>query len=405
MRGGVIRNREFVRLWSAQAISRLGTEVGALQFTALVFLRATPAQMGVLVAASGLPVLLISLPAGAWIDRVRRRPLMIASDLGRVVVLGTVPLAAALGRLAMGQLYLVALLSGALAVVFDVAYRSYLPSIVERDDLVDANSKLQLTDSAAEISGQAIGGALVQVIGGPAAVAVDAASFLLSGAAVAAMRTPEAKPSEHESGGGIREGIRAVARHPVLRALGGTRATFGFFGGFFGALYGVYGIQVLHLSPLMLGVTIGAGGVGSLAGALLARRLTGRLGIGVSLMLSRLVFGLLAFSIPLAGVTPAGAIAPMLVGQLLADPWWSTYEVTEISLRQAITPSHLLGRVNSGMHLLGAGAGPIGSLVAGVLAARIGIRGSLVIAACGMTASTLWLVASPVRRLRQMPTS
>jgi predicted MFS family arabinose efflux permease len=397
------QNRDFLKLWTAQTVSYFGSMFGALGLTALVFLDATPAEMGVLGMAQGLPVLLFALVAGVYIDRLPRRPVLIVADVGRFAVLLTVPAAAALDGLGMGQLYAVAFVAGTLELAFNLAYRSYLPALVSRHQLLPANSRLAATESVAETGSPALGGFVVQVAGGPVAVLLDAFTFLWSGLFVAAIRKPEptAAREQRSIAAESREGIAAVRRSPVLRALTGAKGTTSFFGNFIGALYGVFLINELGLSPLAMGITIGAGGLGSVFGAWLIGPLSRRIGFGMTMLISS--GGFYAWLIPLAGGPKEVAFAMIVVAQLCGDPFWMMYEIGSVSLRQAVTSDEMLGRVSSTMHLVEAGLAPVGALTAGLLAEAIGVRETLAIAAAGVSAATIWVLLSPIPKLREPP--
>ncbi len=398
-------NRDFAKLWAGQGVSSFGSMFGALALTALLYLHAPPGQLGLLAMAQGLPALLFALPAGVLVDRLRRRPILIAADLGRFVILLSVPLAAALHELHMGQLYAVAFLTGAFEVWFRLAYRSYLPALVAHDELLDANSRLSGTESVAEVASPAAGGLIAQLAGGPVAVLVDAVTFLASGVSLALIRTPEASPESPAATSmraEIAEGLRTLWRNPTLRALAASGATFEFFGGFLSALYGVYLLRTLHFSPVVMGLTIGAGGIGSIAGAVLTGRLTRALGFGHAILVTRLLHDLFTFLIPLAGGPKLLALAMIVVAQLGGDPFWTSHDIATMSLRQTLVPQRLLGRVSSAMHLLQAGALPIGAVVAGVLAEVLGVRATLFIAAAGMTLGIVFLVASPIPGMRDL---
>ncbi len=398
-------NRDFVKLWAGQGVSSFGSMFGALALTALLYLHASPGQLGLLAMAQGLPALVFALPAGALIDRLRRRPILITADLGRFVILLSVPCAAALQELHMGQLYAVAFLAGALEVWFRLAYRSYLPALVSNDELLEANSRLSGTESVAEVGSPAAGGLIVQIAGGPVAVLIDAVTFLASGVSLALIRTPEAPPTSLPASSmrmEIAEGLGTLWRNPTLRALAASGATFEFFGGFLSALYGVYLIRTLHFSPFVMGLTIGAGGIGSIGGAILTGRLTRALGLGRAILATRLLHDLFTFLIPLAGGPKLLALAMIVVAQLCGDPFWTSHDIATMSLRQTLVPLRLLGRVSSAMHLLQAVALPLGAVVAGALAEAIGVRATLFLAAAGMTSGVVFLIASPIPGMRDL---
>jgi predicted MFS family arabinose efflux permease len=400
------RDPDFRKLWAGQAVSQFGSRItrSGLPLTAVMILGATPFQMGLLDGAAGAAVLLFGVFAGAWADRLRRRPILIVADLGRFAVLATVPVAAALHRLWIGQLYLVAAVAGILTVLFDVSYQSYLPSLVNRENILEGNSKMALTESIAEIAGPGATGILVQVMTAPIAILIDAISFLVSAVSLMLIRKKEPRPApaaDPHMGREIAEGLRACWTHPVLRAIAGRTATAAFFGGFISSLYVVFTIRVLGLSPAVFGFIIAIGGVSGLAGNLMAERLTKRFGFGRTLIAAAIVAGIASFGIPLAH-GPAGVAAAFLIATQTGDVSWPVYTIAEVSLRQAVTPDRLLGRVNSAMQILFRGIVPVGAVVGGGAAQFIGIRSALFIGAAGLLLSTLWLVFSPVRNLQTL---
>ncbi|MAG36135.1 MAG: MFS transporter, partial [Dehalococcoidia bacterium] len=343
-------------------------------------------------------------PAGAWVDRLRRRPVLIATDLGRALLLGSIPLAALLGFLRIEHLYLVALLASVLTVFFDVAAGSYLPAIVSRGQLVEGNSKLAASESLAQIAGPGVGGVLVQLITAPLTILVDAISFLVSALSLRLIRAAEPAPTPadpeqriwHEIG----DGLRLLMREPVLRAFAGCSGTLNGFGGVFDALFKVYAIRHLAISPALLGTIFSLGSVAWFLGAVLVNRVTLRLGQGQTMLLGALLIGIANLLVPLAGVL-LGAVLPLLVCRSLllgiANP---LYNVTSISMRQALTPPRLLGRVNASMEFIGVGTLPLGALVGGALAEMLGVWNALMIGALGGLVAVFWLVLSPVRSLR-----
>jgi MFS family permease len=408
--GGLWRNPDFMKLWIGQTISEFGSRItrDGLPLAAVIILSATPTQMGLLAMVGAAPVLLIGLVAGVWVDRLRRRPILIAADIGRTLLLLSIPLAAIYSVLHIEQLYVIAALTGILTVFFDVAYQSYLPALVKREHILEGNSKLGLSGAAAEIGGPALAGALIQIITAPIAILFDALSFLFSALFVGLIRKHEpalAPPTQQpHMRREVVEGLRVVLRNPLLRALAGRAATGSFFGAFFGTLYGLYAIRVLQMGPAALGVTIAAGGVGDLVGALFAQRIVRRCGLGVTFIATALVGGVAGLLIPLAAGPPLVAVALMVVAQLVGDMAGSIYAINEVSLRQAITPDHVLGRVNASVQFMTMGVYPLGALVGGVLGSAIGARATLLVAALGGLLSCLWLLGTPVRTLRAHPT-
>ena len=403
---GLSRNRDFLKLWSGQAISKIGsaiTSVG-IPLTAASVLNASPLQMGILAGASGAGVLLFGLVAGAWADRLRRRPILIAADLARAALLATIPLAAALHRLNMAHLYTVATLAGILTVLFDVSYQAYVPSLVDRAHLHEANSKLALTDSIADVTGPGLTGLLIKLITAPLAILLDALSYLVSALSVWLIRTPEPVPEPGLAphiGREIAEGLAASWRDPVLRALL-QRAAGAFFLGFIGGLYFIFAIRDLRLGVVSLGMIVSAGGASNLLGAFLAGPLLRRWGIGPSLVGAAWMTFLAMLLIPLAHGSLALCTAFLLASQL-GDMAWPIYHINETGLRQSIAPAHLLGRISSAGHLLFQGSIPLGAFAGGAIANTFGIRQTMLLGAAGYLLSTLWFTFSPIRRLRQFP--
>jgi MFS family permease len=403
------RHREFLKFWAGSAVSSVGSEVTALAvpLIAALTLEATPWQMGLLSAAGSAPVLLVGLFAGVWVDRVRRLPVMIAADLGRAALLLIIPLAAVTGALRIEILYTVLLLTGALTVLFDVANMSLLPSLVTPDRIVEGNTKLQSTSAAAQVVGPSVGGVLVSLMTAPFALLADALSFLLSAAFVARTRVAEAAPETRGARAGvvgeITEGVRVVLGDRVLRALAGASATTVLFGRVFMAVYVLYMTRVLGLSAVGVGLVFAIGGVGSFAGSIVAERLARHFGPGPAMIGAQVAFGLTGMLVPLAVLVPSWAL-PMIVASEFAQ-WMAilVYWVNAISVRQAITPDRVLGRVNATMWFLAGGANPIGSVIGGALGGLIGVPLTLVVASFGMLLGFLWLLLSPVRGLSAMP--
>ncbi len=398
-----------MKLWTGQTISTFGSTITreAIPYIAVITLGATPVQMGLLAAAASVPVLLIGLIAGAQADRLRRRPLMIAADLLRAVLVLVVPAAAVLGILRLQELFAIAALAGAVGVFFDVAYPTYVPTLVRRDQLVEANSKLGLSSSLAEVAAPGLAGVLVQTLTGPIAMLIDAASFVWSAISVALIRAPEPAPAppadRQHLGREIIDGLRTLMGHPVLRAFALTGATGAFFGNFFATLYGLYAYRVLHLTPALLGIAVAMGGAGELIGAPLAARVSRRFGVGRTLVATSLIGSAVSLLIPLARGPVVLAAAMLMISQLVNDGANAIYGINELSVRQAITPGRLLGRVNAGMQLLRSGIGPLGAIVAGVLAQAISPRPTVLVAVLGGALGVIWLVRSPIPGLKGLP--
>jgi MFS family permease len=337
------------------------------------------------------------------VDRLRRRPILIAADIGRAVLLATIPLAAIKGLLRMEQVYVVTLLVSFLTVFFDVAYQSYLPTLIDRADLVEGNSKLSASASVAEVGGLALAGWLVKIFTAPITIFMDAVSFAVSAVSVWLIETPESKPASEVKAGmrsEIAEGLRTVVQHPVLRALAGCTLSKEFFGGVYGALAMLYMIRDLGFSPGVLGSIWAVGGVSSLIGAAVTGRFTQRIGIGPAMILGLAISSSALFLIPLAHGATAGAAMLLIAQQISGDGFATIYQIDNVSLRQGVTTEGLLGRVNASAEFVRLGAALAGSLVGGWSGEVIGVRQVLFYAAAGCLVSTVVLVFSPVRRLR-----
>lgn len=403
------RHPGFVKLWAAQTVSALGDQVTilALPLLAVTTLSASAGQMGVLRAAETGPILVVGLFAGVWIDRLRRRPILIAADFGRAVLLLAVPIAYWLDVLRIELLYVVGILVGTLTVFFEVSRQSYVTSVVQRDQLVDANSKMSVSDSGAEVIGPGFAGLLFQVIGAPATLLLDAVSFLTSGLLIGRIRSAEPAPPPRRRDANIwremRDGLRQVVRDPILRTLAGATASGNVFENARYAVLVLYMSEELDLSPAAIGLVLGAGSVGYFLGAFLPAWTSRRFGLGRAITGSMVVYWLGELLYPLA-VGPDRVAVPILIAALfiggLASP---SYDVNQFSLRQAITPDALLGRVNASMRVIIRGAVPIGALLGGLIGELFGLHAVMVFGALGGLSSLLWLWRSPVPALQTMP--
>jgi MFS family permease len=408
---GLWRHADFLKLWSAETISQFGTQVSqlALPLTAVLVLDASAFEVAALGVVEFLPFILFTLPAGVWVDRLRRRPILIAGDLARAALLATIPLAYLADALSLGQLFVVGFLVGTCTVFFDVAYMSYLPSLVERQQIIDGNSKLEISRSAAQIGGPGLGGLLVQVFTAPYAILVDAASFLGSGLFVLGIRKQEEPLPDTESAGArtglwteLKEGLRFVLGNSNLRAQAGCTATSNFFGNVSFAIIIVFLVRELGLSPGVIGVVISLGSVGALLAAFTAMRISRRFGIGPTTIAVGLLWGpatlLIAFAPEGNGAIPVLVLAILVLGFSGV-----VYNIVQVSYRQAICPPRLQGRMNSVMRFIVWGTIPLGALLGGALASTIGLRETIVVGAIGGSLAVLWIVFSPQRHLREMP--
>jgi len=402
------KDGEFLKLWWGQAISEVGSQVSALALptVAILILNATPFQVGLLEAFQFLAFPLLGLIAGVYADRLRRRPIMIVCDLLRMVALGSVPVAYVLGRLTMEQLYVVGLLVGVGTVFFHVAYQSYLPAIISRSDLVEGNSKLQVTGSVAQMVGPALAGFLIQLVGAARAVAVDATSFLVSVLSLWWIRRPEPAPNPASEAGAsgffseMLEGIRFVLGNPTISRIAGSTATSNLGGNMVFAVYLIFAYRFLHLTPGVIGVVFAAGAVGGLLGALSASWIAARIGVGPTLFISITAGGLALILVPLAqyGFAIPLLIASFFVGSLV-NP---VYNITQVSLRQAITPDRVQGRMNATVRTIIWGTIPIGALIGGTIGTVYGVLPAIYVGIAVSLLSGAWILAGPIR-LRTQP--
>jgi MFS family permease len=397
---------DFVRLWVGQTISELGSQVGggALGLVAILVLHASAAQIGLLGAVVGGAALGSSLLVGSWVDRARRRPLLIVADLGRFALLAVVSILAVSGWLNFPVLIIVAAMVAALSSVFDVAYPSYLPSLVGRERLVEGNARLTSSTSFAEIVGQPVGGGLVQVLGAPVTVLIDGLSFLISAVSLGLIRKPEAVPDAPgptpKVFSGVLEGARFLFSHEWLRPLAATSIIFYFGGGVISALYPLYGLRVLGLTPFALGVIIGVGGVLSLVGSAVVERLTFAFGFGRTLTWAAVVGALFTLLIPLAG----GPLAVLvLVISQLGDVFGTVSMINQTTLQQSLVPDAWLGRVNSSLQFMTRGMLALGAALGGVIAELFSVRAAMVLGVVVILLASVWIARSPIRKLRDLP--
>ncbi len=411
--GGLWRHPDFLKLWAGQTISLFGSLITrfALPLIAALALEATPFQVALLAAAEVAPALLFGLVAGVWVDRLRRRPILIAADVGRALLLATVPLAAWLGVLGIGQLYVVALLTSLLSLFFEVAYRAYLPSLVRREQLIEGNSKLEASGSVAEVAGLGLAGALVQGLTAPFALVVDAATFVVSALSLWSIRAGERTPAGGGEGPGvpgaepgnawreIRQGLAVIRGDRTLRAVTAATGTEQLFIHIFVATLTLFLVRELRLPPVVLGALFAIGGVSAFFGATLAEPVARRWGVGRALLGGFLVYRLMTLLIPLAGGPPPLAIGLLALSQC-GDAANTIHGISRVSLLQAIVPERLQGRVNATIRTAEQAAMLIGLLIGGALGERIGLRPTLLVGALGALPAGLWLFFSPLRTLR-----
>jgi len=398
-RVGVLRrNVGFRQLWAAQTISVLGDSVTvvALPSVAILSLHAGSLTVGFLNAAGWSAWGLLSLVAGVWVDRLPRKPLLIGADLIRLVLIGSVPAAWALGILTVAQLLVVAAVASACAVVFGLAYTAYVPYVVEQDDLSEANARLELSNSAAFLSGPALAGALISVANAPLALVADAVSFAASASLLSRGRAaPRAAQTRKPFWGELKDGVRVLRHQPVLirTTLAGGVANFGF--AVVQAVFFVYAYRSLHLSAALVGVALTIGAAGNFTGALLTMRITARLGVALAICistafaeLSTLLFPLASFAAPVFFLALGGVLRGLLT------PWWN---VNVVTLRQQLIAPELQARVTAASRTFVMGTLSLGSLTGGILGATIGYPETIIVGALVGGASGLFVLPQRVR--------
>jgi len=401
-RSVLFRHPDFMKLWAGETVSLLGTRMGdvAISFAAVIALKATPFQIGLLAAAGTVPTLVMSLFVGVWVDRVRRRPILIATDIGRTIVLGTIPLAAIFGALRMTQLYVVMLLDAVLDLFFSVAYHSYLPSLVNREDLVDANSKLTASAGVAEAGGFGLAGWLVQWLTAPFAILIDAISFLASALAIALIRTPEPAPAPRAKDTSvareIADGARLIFSDRRLRAFGVNAIVGGFSNSLVSTLYMLFVVNSLGFKPGVLGVIFAVGGASSIFGALAAERTAGALGTGMAICAGLAIDGVALMLLPIAHGSGYVSVALLVAQQLIGDSAATIYFINSVSLIQAITPRPVLGRVNASLRFLTLASVLTGQIVAGIAGGMIGLRTTIALGAVGLWIAAAFLAISVI---------
>ncbi len=409
----VLRNPDFVRLWTAATISQFGTQISllALPLVAVVLLEASPFEVALLGTVEFLPFILFSLPAGAWVDRLRRRPILILGDLGRAVALATIPAAFVLDVLTIWQLYVVGFIAGTLTVLFDVAYQSYLPALVERDQLVDGNGKLEVSRTLAQTAGPALGGGVIGLVTAPLAILADALSFAVSALFVIAIRKPEPTPDRHRDEHGrqrgslrseVMHGLRYVLGNPYLRGLAAATGTSNLFSNIAFATYIVYAVRELGLDAGEIGIVFGLGNIGAVVGALTASRWASALGLGRTIIVT---MALNSPGILLVALAPREGPIPFLVAAgFLTGLSAVIYNINQVSFRQAITPLPMQGRMNATMRFIVWGTIPVGQILGGIIATAVSLSAAIWVGALGSFLAVIPLLITPVRHLRDMPT-
>jgi predicted MFS family arabinose efflux permease len=402
----LFRQAEFLKLWLGQTISLVGSQVTqlALGLTAAAMLNATPAEMGILGTLSSVPYLLFGLVAGAWVDRLRRRPMLIITDIGRAVLLASVPIAAFTGHLSLWHLDVVAFAVGTMNVFFAVAYGSFLPSLVARERLAEGNARLALSEAVSRTLGPGLAGVLIQAFTAPIAIAVDAVSFVVSAVSLLWIHADESPPSAAERQSlwaEILEGLQAAWNHPILRAMLGAFTLGNMGDGLFAGIFLLFMSRDLSLEPAEIGAVFAGLGVGGLCGAAVAGVVTRAVGPGATLYgamgIWGLAYGAMALVQPSAIAVPVLAVLMGAVGTI--NPIAGANSQT---LRQAVTPDRLLGRVIAVGRVATWGGVALGAFAGGLLADVFGVRPIVMLGGLLPLAGALWLLLSPIRHIRRL---
>lgn len=412
--GSLWRHADFLRLWAAQAVSAFGSRITrtALPIIAVTTLNQSAGVVSLLMAMQLAPGIFVGLFAGGFIDRSRKRHILIAADVFRALAVGSLTLAWALGHLGIAHLMLVGAAVGAGTALFSITDNTYLPSLIGKRQLAEGNAKLESTEAIAEITGPASAGWLISILGAPLAVVIDACSYVWSAILLGQIRAKEKQPARDgkpkQLGEDLRVGLSTVFRHPVVRPIVLSHMVWSISGGFFMALYTPYCLRVIGLSTDVFGVIIGLGGVGSLAGAVISRKLVARLGLGRTLLFTSITSLAFALLIPLAGTSIVGTGFAMTFGllaahQLFSDGFAVAFVIQAVTLRQTVLPKAVLGRANAAIHVFTSGLLPVAAVIAGVLAELLGTRAAVWIGVTVGLVSPLLLL--PLRHLKDMPAS
>lgn len=407
-RGALWQHADFMKFWVGETVSLFGTQVTflALPLTAIIVLRASPEQLGLLRFLENVPFLLFALLVGAWVDRHRKRPVMIGSNVVRSLLVGLVPALAVAGALHMPLLYAIAFGVGIATVFFDVCWMSYVPALVQKKHLVEANSKISTSYTAAAVAGPGIGGFMVELIGAPKAMIADAFSYVFSIVTLLAIRSEEPRPEvphRRHLRAEIGEGLRLVVGNRYVRATTAQGGLWNFFFIMSDTMFLLYAIRQLHLTPGLVGAILGVGAVGGIVGSALASSLTRRVRYGRAILTATLFGTVPAFLIP-AAAGPAALMATIfMLAFFLIRFGLATANVLMITLRQTVTPARLLGRMNAASRTILYTLGPLGGIVGGILGATIGLRATLLVAAVGFVLTLIPILLSPIPSLRELP--
>ncbi|MDQ0418691.1 MFS family permease [Croceifilum oryzae] len=405
---GLLKQADFRNFWLGYTISMFGVQITliALPLVAAISLGATPLQMGILQAVEFLPFLILSLFVGVWVDRKPKRPILIVTDMLRAVILLGVPVCMYFDVLTVPVLYLIAGLVGINTVFFDIAHTAYLPSLVKRDELIEGNSKLEFSSSSATTVGQSLGGIVIQLLSAPFAILFNVGTYLFSALFLSFIKQKEVvvekPPEEQNMWTEIREGTSFVFNNRVIRPILIATVIFNLFTYFIEPIFILYLTRSLKLEPIYIGLIFAMSGVGALLGAMIAGPFAKKLGVGRALVASLLIAGVVSLLIPLATFLPLIPAVILIMTMYLIDAAMViVYNINQRSLRTAITPDHLQGRMNASIRVFAMGVVPIGALLGGWLGGEIGTTPTLIVGAVGIMVSAIFILFSTVRRLKK----
>ena len=408
--GRLWSHRDFNRLWLSDTVSQIGNQFTnlSLPILAVLDLHAGAFEIGLLMALQTLFFPILGLFVGVWADRLRKRPIMIVCNLGRMAGLASIPLAFFLSSLTLYQLYAVAAVNGIFTVFFEICYQSYLPVLIDREDLVEGNSKLQTSASGAQVAGPALAGFVYQLVGGAITIAVDAIGYLISALSLISIRKREARPEGNSPTGRpdffaeMKEGIRIVFDNAMLWRITACTATSNFGSAIVGAVFVIFLLNILSFSPVLIGLLGTVGAVGFLLGTVVTPIVTKKLGLGM------------AIAIP-AGITVINMAMPLaiyghaflIVGAigLITGIMLPIYNINQVSLRQTIVPDRIQGRMNATVRTINWGTMPVGAIIGGTLGTTVGVIGTILIGGALQGAAVLWIVSKHVIHLKEMPKS
>ncbi len=401
-------DRAFLKLWAGQTISQVGSQISflTLPLIAALTLNATAFEMGVLAAIGSLPALIVGFYAGVMVDRRKRRPVLVTTDIARALLLAIIPLAWVGGELTIELLVVIAFALGLCGLFFDLAYQAFLPHVVHREQLVEGNAKLELSRTVAEIAGPGFAGVLLHLVTAPLLVLLDAASYLGSGLLIASIRSSETanRQPSHKQGvwQDIREGLGLVTSRGVLRSSVGCTILLGFFNAALEAVFVLYVVRVLHIGPALLGIIFGVGSIGFLIGTALPVRMSHRVGFGTTTAVGVALVALSDLMVPLAAGSPWLVVPLLMMAQFVFGIGITIFRVNQSSLRQSVVADAFRGRVASVIHVGVGGAILLGALVGGVLGEVVGLRMTVAIAAAGELLVAVWIFYSPLKDVRQL---